>query len=242
MLSYKLLLVFNKFRFSIFCIIMAISTLANSAVNVDKSRIVFPSGSLSASISLHNSEKEPALVQLWTDKGNQFTTPDSVRTPIIVNPPVFKMQPGEVRNIRLMLVSPEDLPRDRESIFWLNIYQMPPNTGLIPREQKKVILPLKIRLKIFFRPSSMKNISLADYAKLSFKQTKGTEVMVINPTGWYITIPYIIIGKDQLKSCMLAPFTQTKVHLSEEAAKGMSVRYNVIDDQGSIATYESALQ
>lgn len=241
MLSYKLSLASNKYLTTIVSMIIFISFTANCAVNVDKSRVVFNSGALTASLSLHNSEKEPALVQLWTDAGDPLATPNSVKTPIIINPPVFKMQPSEVRNIKLLLVSSEELPKDRESLFWLNVYQIPPNTGLISKSYRKIVLPLKLRLKVYVRPETVGDISTSDYAALII--TRGGEkiVKVSNPTKWHITIPIMMIGDERIKSFMLSPYSDESFKLSKEIKKNTRVKFYVIDDQGVMISYEHLL-
>jgi P pilus assembly chaperone PapD len=53
------------------------------------------------------------LLQVWTDFGDPQVTPDRVVTPVVVLPPLFKMLPGELRGLRLMLSSRDGLPDDR---------------------------------------------------------------------------------------------------------------------------------
>jgi P pilus assembly chaperone PapD len=93
------------------------------------------------------------LLQVWTDAGETASSPDSSRTPLVVLPPVFKMQPDELRTLRVMLSSRRSLPEDRESLFWLNIYQIPPELNATESVTAKLVLPLRLRLKVFIRPT-----------------------------------------------------------------------------------------
>ncbi|MEZ6878812.1 fimbria/pilus periplasmic chaperone [Enterobacter sp. KBR-315C3_2022] len=233
MLSYKSLLVFNK-RLVFILLTLTASFNGECTVNVDKSRVIFSSGELTANISLHNSHKEPILVQLWTDAGDPLTTPDKVKTPVLVNPPVLKMQPNEVRNIRLLLVSTEDLPQNKESIFWLNILQIPPNTNQVSKEKNKLILPLRIRLKVFVRPKSVGDITSDDFDKILFSKVNSNTVIIKNPTKWYITIPSLRIADIKSKPIWLGPFSHISLHVKNEINEKESVTFDVIDDVGAI--------
>ena len=168
MRSYKWSSVFNKITVAAGLMLCSTAFYASAVVNAEKTRVVFNSGSIAESLSLVNSEKEPVVVQIWTDDGDPTVNPDKVHTPIVINLPVFKMKPGEIRNIRMLLVSAGSLPQDRESLYGLNIYQIPPNTETQHKGEKRVVLPLKIRMKVFVRPEMVGELKESDVQKLQF--------------------------------------------------------------------------
>lgn len=240
MLSFKSLSVFSK-RLTVLLIFISSIFSARGTVNVDKSRIIFSSGELTANLSLHNSDKEPVLVQLWTDAGNPFTTTDKARTPVLVNSPILKMQPNELRNIRLLLVSTDKLPQNKESLFWLNIYQIPPNTNQASKGNEKLILPLRIRLKIFVRPNLVSDITPENYKEISFLKVDSDTVRITNPTKWYITISSLTISGVKQKPVLLEPFSHVSVHVPNDIYKKESVTFDVIDDAGVIHKCKSVI-
>ena len=136
----------------------------NSAGNADA--VIFNAGDKSTSLALVNSPQQPALVQIWTDTGNPSSQPNEVVTPVIALPPVFKMQPGELRSITLQLTDTSALPRDREALYWLNVYQIPPMTQADAQVAQKVVLPLRIRMKLFIRPQGIGTLRESDAEKL----------------------------------------------------------------------------
>lgn len=91
---------------------------AQAAVNIDRTRIIFASDEVAQSLTLSNDNTTPMLLQVWTDAGNIDASPDNSKTPLVALPPVFKMQPGELRTLRLLLSSRQQLATDRESLFW----------------------------------------------------------------------------------------------------------------------------
>jgi P pilus assembly chaperone PapD len=69
-----------------------------------------------SSVNLINSAEEPSLVQLWFDDGDIFIPPESARTPIIAVPPVFRLQPSELSDVKAQLIS-RDIFRKIRNLF-----------------------------------------------------------------------------------------------------------------------------
>ena len=236
MRSYKWWSVFNKVTVAAGIMLCCTAFHASAVVNAEKTRVVFNSGSIAESLSLVNSEKEPVVVQVWTDNGDPTVSPGQVHTPVVINPPVFKMKPGEIRNIRLLLVSAGSLPQDRESVYWLNIYQIPPNTETQHKGEKKVVLPLKIRMKVFVRPEKIGELQENDAQKLQFSidREPGNKTLLIqNPTPWHLTLSSLRSGKTALPGVMVAPFTSERVDIPADKTLADKVEYDVINDNGT---------
>ncbi|WP_159119079.1 fimbria/pilus periplasmic chaperone, partial [Klebsiella pneumoniae] len=114
MRSYRQWLVFSKALLALL-LLAGITPAPFAAVNVDRTRLVFAANDIVQSLTLTNDSVTPMLLQVWTDAGETASSPDSSRTPLVVLPPVFKMQPDELRTLRVMLSSRRSLPGDRES-------------------------------------------------------------------------------------------------------------------------------
>lgn len=236
MRSYKWWSVFNKVTVAAGIMLCSTAFHASAVVNAEKTRVVFNSGSIAESLSLVNSEKEPVVVQVWTDNGDPTVSPDQVHTPVVINPPVFKMKPGEIRNIRLLLVSAGSLPQDRESVYWLNIYQIPPNTETQHKGEKKIVLPLKIRMKVFVRPEKIGELLENDAQKLQFsidRESRNKTLLIQNPTPWHLTLSSLRSGKTALPGVMVAPFTSERVEIPADKTLADKVEYDVINDNGT---------
>lgn len=171
-------------------IIFAFLPVARAVVNVEGTRVIIHQGELSASLTFSNSEKQPTMVQIWSDNDDPFMPPEKTTTPLIAVPPVFSMKPGEGRVVQLMLTSTGTLSKNKESLFWLNIYQIPPNTAAVSGV-RQVLLPLRLRMKVFIRPEGGDDPVEQDGNKLRFNlqsTQNGERMLVTNPTPWYITL------------------------------------------------------
>jgi P pilus assembly chaperone PapD len=91
MRKHRFLSVFSK---PVLMMTLLLSGYAGAVVNSTQSRLVFNENSLAETLVLVNSEKAPALVQVWSDDNDPLALPESINTPLVVVPPLFKLEPG----------------------------------------------------------------------------------------------------------------------------------------------------
>lgn len=152
----------------LFIILELLSFSARASIVIMGTRVVYPEQKKSINVQLHNGENSPSLVQVWLDTGDASASPDSVRVPFVITPPVSRVEPGTGQTLRIMYTG-EPLPRDRESIFYLNVLDIPPRPEF--GEKKADVgngnylqLAVRSRIKLFFRPDTL-NQSVTDAAR-----------------------------------------------------------------------------
>lgn len=239
MRSYRQWLVFSKAVLALL-LLAGVNSAPFAAVNVDRTRLVFAANDIAQSLTLANDSVTPMLLQVWTDAGETASSPDNSRTPLVVLPPVFKMQPDELRTLRVMLSSRRSLPEDRESLFWLNIYQIPPELSATKSATRKLVLPLRLRLKVFIRPTGLKAPTANDEQKLRFS-IASQSITITNPTPWYMSLTVTATKGIRIGYMMLAPYERRDVVLSQAPAVGTTVNYAVINDSGNWRTYTATI-
>ncbi len=119
--------------------------------------MIFPAKEGEVTVRLTNQNATPALIEAWIDSGDPQSTPDKVHTPFLITPPLFRMEPNHDQSLRILFThSEQPLPTDRESVFWLNVLEVPPKPSG-PQFQDKNYLQLAIRsrLKLFYRPAGL---------------------------------------------------------------------------------------
>lgn len=100
------------------------STLSQAAIVITGTRVVYPESSREVNVRLTNVEQSPVLVQAWIDDGNAGASPDEIKVPFVLMPPVFRVEPKKGQTLRVMYTG-DDLPKDRESVYWLNVLEIP---------------------------------------------------------------------------------------------------------------------
>ncbi len=139
--------------------VFALSWLASSAhasVVINGTRVIYRAKDREVTIRLSNEGTAPALVQAWLDTGDPNTTPDESNVPFTLTPPLFRLDPKKGQSLRLIYTQ-EPLPQDKESLFWLNVLEVPPRAdgGASSNDRNLLQLAFRSRIKVFFRPAGL---------------------------------------------------------------------------------------
>ena len=226
---------------SVFSSIFALSSLlfaahAMAVVNVDRTRIIFNAGESSQTLNLKNGVEYPSVVQIWSDDGDLMQSPELSTAPIFAMPPMMKLSPDEQRAIRLVLTSRQSLPEDRESLYWLTIYQIPALSRQTGGAEQKILLPLRLRLKVFIRPAALDAPQPEDVHKLRFV-VRDRQLTVENPTAWYMSLRLQFANKVKVDDVLVAPFGSQPLTLNHIVMHNDEVSFEVFDDNGNPVIY-----
>ncbi|OOG40304.1 fimbria/pilus periplasmic chaperone [Rhodanobacter sp. C05] len=225
---------------------------ARASVVIGGTRVVFPAQQGEVTVRLSNKSDHPALVEAWIDTGNPNSTPDSVSTPFLITPPLFRMEQDKDQNLRILYTQgSQPLPSDRESLFWLNVLEIPPKpTGPQYAGRNYLQFAIRSRLKLFYRPADLPDDALKAPDKLTFKATagQGAAVEVHNPTPYYVTISNLSFGTDSKPSPetngMVAPFGDLRLSLkglAQAPSAGTPVVFVTVNDYGAADSHKGTV-
>lgn len=225
---------------------------AHASVVIGGTRVVFPAQQGETTVRLSNEGANPALVEAWIDTGNPSSTPDSVSTPFLITPPLFRMEPHKDQSLRILYTQDsQPLPTDRESLFWLNVLEIPPKpAGSQFAGRNYLQFAIRSRLKLFYRPADLPGDALKAPDRLVFKAAAGHEpaLEVHNPTPYYVTISSLSVGVDTKPAAdvngMVAPFGDLRLLLKGSARSpgvGTPVAFVTINDFGAADTHKGAV-
>ncbi|MFV0456470.1 MAG: molecular chaperone [Pseudomonas sp.] len=186
--------------------------LSKASVVITGTRIIYPSDAKEVTVQLTNQDNFPNIVQAWVDINNPDSMPETADAPFIINPTVSRISPGSGQSLRVIFTG-SDLPQDRESLFYLNVLQIPPR-NIAKGDQNQMLLMLRNRLKLFYRPTTISGSPDVLPEKLRFgliRSGNGWHVTVENPTGYHASFggATLNIGKHkwQLKADMVPPLS-----------------------------------
>ncbi|HFT1960670.1 TPA: molecular chaperone [Enterobacter ludwigii] len=179
-----------------FIILLSSAFLAfsvQSAVIISGTRIIYPEKDKEVSIKMTNNGKSPVLIQSWIDSGDPKSRPDNAQAPFTLTPPINRVDPGKGQSLRIRYTG-EALPQDKESIFYLNVLEIPARVN--NTEGENVLqMAFRSRLKLFFRPSGL--LTHASDAPQQMKWARnGTTITATNPTPYFINIAYFSEDRD----------------------------------------------
>lgn len=248
----KLLSVSNNMRFKssfnglLFSLLLAYSVPAMASVVAERTRIIFSEGSTEESLQLVNSNDYPVAVQVWVDDGDLMATPEKAISPVLVLPPLFRLQPQAQRSLRLILSGASKLPLDRESAFWLNVYEIPPKATPKVDDESSVTLALRMQYKVFYRPKSLPTPTDTVSKALTFvleRSGNTASVRVENPTPYYASLASLTLGLAEGLPDMVAPFSTLDFPLNRiPTADSKTANFVLIDDLGNRKPFSRELK
>ncbi|NIJ70385.1 fimbria/pilus periplasmic chaperone [Xanthomonas sp. 60] len=195
-------------RMMVVAALLAIAGAAHSKVVIHGTRVVYPAQEREVPVRLSNlAEDAPSVLQVWLDDGDVESTPDKVEVPFVVTPPVFRMDPGAGQTLRLSYTG-EPLPQDRESLFWLNVLEVPPVQKGEGAEGEELVAQLQFayrtRLKTFFRPKGL--VPEASEAPAALRWSllpaaagRPARLQVYNPTPYYVSLSKVSLVDAQTR-------------------------------------------
>lgn len=173
----------------------ALATQAEASVVIAGTRVVFPSSEREVTIQLTNDGKRPALVQAWIDDGDRNALPEQIDVPFALTPSMFRMEPGTGQTLRVMHTG-QPLPADKESLFWLNVLEVPPK-ATAGDNPNRVQLAFRSRIKIMYRPASLKGDANAAPARLDWRVTRTDggryALQATNPTSYVVNLGSVML-------------------------------------------------
>jgi chaperone protein EcpD len=225
---------------------------ARASVVVGGTRVVLPAQQGEVTVRLTNDSDHPALVEAWIDTGDLNSAPDTAHSPFLITPPLFRMDPHKDQSLRIIYTQgAQPLPADRESLFWLNVLEVPPKpSGPQSAGRNYLQFAIRSRLKLFYRPGGLPGDAMKAPDKLAFKTIGGADAAleVRNPTPYYVTISKLAFAADGKPvdgaSGMVAPFGDLRLPLKGLAhmpAAGTPITFTTIDDYGAADVHKGSV-
>ena len=162
---------FNTKHTTALCFVtcMAFSSSSIADIVISGTRVIYKSDQKSVNVRLENKGNNPLLVQSWLDTGDDNAEPGSITVPFTATPPVSRIDAKRGQTIKLMYTASTSLPKDRESVFWFNVLEVPPKPDAEKVANQSLLqLAFRTRIKLFYRPDGLKgNPSEAPYVSFS---------------------------------------------------------------------------
>lgn len=226
-----------------FCFIFSFSAYANNII-VNGTRFIYPENEKEITVQLSNTAERPALAQTWLDNGDADATPDTITTPFVITPPISRVDAKSGQTLRIKLINGGVLSKDKETLWWLNLLEIPPVVANEKNEGQNILqLAIRSRFKFIYRPDGLGNRNTATERLMLTGQ--GNSVSINNPTPFYITVTRISRnGGSALnsKTVMLAPLSSQNIALSSAVNKGETLTVNNINDYGADVAVKIAVK
>ena len=213
----------------------AFCSQAMAAFVLNGTRFIYDENKKNITFEVTNNASQMYGGQVWVDN-----TSEGNGIYMVPQPPFFKVGAKQKQIIRIMKTD-SSLPTDRESLFWLNVQEVPPKPDVKESRGSVLAIAMNSRVKLIYRPSALKNGRENAEKKLT-KEQRGDITWVKNPTPYYMAIVGVQTNGRELKLSdkvtkeltLLAPFSSVSLGVS---ARG-SLKIAAINDWGGVQNYE----
>lgn len=207
---------------------------AMAAFVLNGTRFIYEEGKKNISLEVTNNAKGTWGGQVWVDNANQ----SQADVFIVPSPPVFKVDSGRKQVVRLMNVNPA-LPADRESLFWLNVQELPPKPQQV--DGSVIAIAMNTRVKLIYRPKALTE-GRKDAEKKLIKQRRDGGLWLKNPTPyWFAVTGLKLNGKEvtipkakRQALAQLPPFSEADTGLRGDG----QLTVQAINDWGGAQDYD----
>ena len=203
---------------------------ANAGVIIGGTRVIYNEGNKDVSISVENPDKIPYLIQSWIDGIDEKKQSD-----FTITPPLFRLNADKTNALRIFLTA-NTLPKDKESLFWLNIKTIPATE----RTENSLQIAFKTQMKLIYRPFAIKDVNFEEQQKKLTWSKSGNQLTVNNPTPYFMNFQSITFNGKKVSNVSYAtPLSSTTFELKDSATHG-TVKWEVINDYGSASEASEA--
>lgn len=203
---------------------------AHAGIVIYGTRIIYPAEKNEVLVQLMNQGERSSLVQSWIDDGDMSLSPEKIQVPFLLTPPVAKVAAKSGQQLKIKKM-PNMLPNNKESLFYLNVLDIPPNN---PDSVGKNVLKFAMqnRIKLFYRPKGIAAVNKNTFHKLSLTRS-GNGYSIRNDAANWVTVTEVKTNNVKInnESIMLAPLSSEKMALKNSNAS--QYKLTIIDDHGN---------
>ncbi|WP_132714970.1 fimbria/pilus periplasmic chaperone [Vibrio crassostreae] len=158
-----------------------------ASLTLDATRYIYEEGGRFISAMAYNPSEKEYGAQVWVDNIVESDT----RPSFIATPSFFRIKDESQQVFRILKVS-DHMPDDKESIYWMNLQEIPP-----ARDGGGVSIAIRTKVKLIYRPAGLAEGRVGAERRLSLEYVPGGENLV-NTTPYIFTIGSVLDESDAI--------------------------------------------
>ncbi|HFU8901468.1 TPA: fimbrial chaperone [Escherichia coli] len=205
-----------------------------AAFSLNATRYIYESDKHNVSVTVSNNADKAFGGQVWIENSTQGNG-----VYMVPQPPFFKVGAGQKQVVRILKTN-SNLPEDRESLFFLNVQEIPPKPEA--KDGSNVLsIAMNTKVKLIYRPQSIKNGRQNAEKQLRLEQRDG-KTWLKNPTPYYFAVVKVthngkevnLSEKAKMDIARLAPFSD--VPLGNKITG--TIKISAVNDWGGVDSYD----
>lgn len=231
---------FIVLRYGLAAALCIFSSTSHAGIQLGGTRIVYPASDREASILVKNQGSDDVMIQSWIEPNGQGAEAD---VPFAITPALARMGGNKQQMLRIFYHG-RGLADDRESVFWLNVQEIPQQA----KGQNTLQVAVRQRIKVFYRPAGITG-TLDEAAKqLQWRLVSRagvSQLEVKNPSDFYISIGSMklknVLQEYEVEDQMLAPKSTSYLTVKKLSAlpqHAVQLHWEAINDYGGLVKHE----
>ncbi|WP_025128990.1 molecular chaperone [Pseudomonas sp. PH1b] len=232
-----------RYRPALILALWVFSGVCSAGIQLGGTRIVYPAADREASILVRNLGSADIMIQSWIEADARDQDAD---VPFAITPALARMGGNKQQMLRIFYHG-KGLAEDRESVFWLNVQEIPQQA----KEENSLQVAIRQRIKVFYRPAAVTATLEESASQLHWRlvtRDGAVQLEVQNPSALNISLGTLTLSSGQqsynVQEQMIAPKSTAymKVRSLGAMPKGQAqLHWESINDYGALIKHETKL-
>lgn len=238
----------NKLKIAFLLVLFLNVNNSHAGIVLSSTRVIYSESSKEVTLKVTNEETRPSLTQIWLDKGDKDSKPQQIKVPFFITPVFSRIDGKKTQTYRIFKTEDvSSLPSDRESIFYLNVLDIPPKPSSIDDKKSGggIQFSVRTRIKFFYRPVNLKGVANQAPGEATFTSS-GNNIIIRNDTPYHLNLQSFKLKqfpgtKPSQENALVPPFSEKIISFNKKPPKGTALSYESINDLGGIFNYEKVI-
>jgi chaperone protein EcpD len=214
---------------------LTLAVPSQAGIVLNTTRVILNGADKEAALTVHNTGTGDILAQSWLEREDASGAPADL--PFAITPALARMS-GDGRQLIRIIYAGEGLPSDRESVFWINVQEIPQTAN-----ENELQIAIRQRIKLFYRPRGLVADPLKAAQALQWQVRNGA-LEVTNPGPYHVSMIKLEARHNgraifQENNRMLAPMQRVRLPLSSGAGGPLDLAFISINDFGAQEPYRA---
>jgi len=215
-------------RLGIFFLMSVLCQSASAGIALNSTRVIIESGRKEASFGVRNMSDD-ILIQSWLEEADGSAEPVKH---FALTPQLARVKANGEQIVRV-LYEGIGAPADKESMFWLNVQEIPQRK----LDSSSMQVAVRQRIKVFYRPPTIQGRSLEAARSLKWSFIGGA-IQISNPSAYHVTLVNVSIdGKRLVDPLLISPGQKYTLKgaavASAKASAHSTLTYATVNDYGA---------
>ncbi|MCT2410997.1 molecular chaperone [Pseudomonas aeruginosa] len=225
-------------------VLLLSSGLASAGITLGGTRVVLQAPAKEASILVKNQAPQDVMIQSWMEAESGDNMQE---VPFAITPPLSRLGANKQQTLRI-LYQGKGLQSDRESIFRLNVQEIPQKS----KSDNSLQIAIRQRIKVFYRPADLPGTPEDAAKSLTWRLVRegGKSVLeVTNNSAFHVSFASVKLksGSQSYSAAadMVAPKSSRRFDIKGLPAGtsigGIKIEFQSVNDYGGLYSHATSL-